>query len=89
MPSFDKKVRGPEFFQNPAAEESNFMNEANEISTKTLMPVFNVSGCCGHLLRTARISRDPPRLSELSGVNESIVTLIFFDANYPQSFSET
>jgi hypothetical protein len=62
MPSLDKKVRGPEFFQNPAAEESDFMNEANEISTKTLMPVFNVGGCCGHLLRTARISRDPPRL---------------------------
>ena len=30
------------------------MNEANEISTKTLMPVFNVSGCVGHILKTAR-----------------------------------
>jgi hypothetical protein len=26
----------------------------NEISTKTLMPVFNMTGCVGHLLRTAK-----------------------------------
>lgn len=30
------------------------MKNANEISTKTLMPVFNQTGCCGHILRTAR-----------------------------------
>jgi hypothetical protein len=29
------------------------MKNANEIS-KTLMPVFNATGCVGHLLRTAR-----------------------------------
>jgi hypothetical protein len=26
----------------------------NEISTKTLMPVFDMSGCVGHILRTAK-----------------------------------
>jgi hypothetical protein len=40
MPSLDKKVHGPEFFQNLAAEESDLMQNANEIS-KTLTPVFS------------------------------------------------
>ena len=26
----------------------------NDISTKTLMPVFHTTGCVGHLLRTAK-----------------------------------
>jgi hypothetical protein len=30
------------------------MEKATDISTKTLMPVFDVSGCCGHILRTAK-----------------------------------
>jgi hypothetical protein len=28
----------------------------NEISTKTLVPVFNKTGCCGHILRTLRLA---------------------------------
>jgi hypothetical protein len=30
------------------------MEKATEIPTKTLMPVFGVSGCVGHILRTAK-----------------------------------
>jgi hypothetical protein len=30
------------------------MQNPNDISPKTLMPVFHVSGCVGHILRTAR-----------------------------------
>lgn len=30
------------------------MQSTTEISTKTLMPVFDTTGCCGHLLRSAR-----------------------------------
>ena len=29
------------------------MQNATDISTKTLMPVFNASGCVGHILRMA------------------------------------
>jgi protein-L-isoaspartate(D-aspartate) O-methyltransferase len=28
----------------------------NEISTKTLVPVFDKTGCCGHILRTLRLA---------------------------------
>jgi hypothetical protein len=35
-------------------DAAQFMQSADEISTKTLMPVFNVSGCVGHILKTAR-----------------------------------
>jgi hypothetical protein len=44
------------------------MNEANEIPTKTLMPVFGVSGCCGHLLRTARGFRACDANDKLVGI---------------------
>ena len=30
------------------------MKNATDISTKTLMPVFDASGCVGHILRTAK-----------------------------------
>jgi hypothetical protein len=30
------------------------MEKATDISTKPLMPVFNTSGCVGHILCTAR-----------------------------------
>jgi hypothetical protein len=33
-------------------QDSDLMKITNEISTKTLMPVFNTTGCVGHLLRT-------------------------------------
>jgi hypothetical protein len=80
MPSLDKKVHGPEFFQNPAAEESDLMQNANEISTKTLMPVFNVSGCVGHILKTARGFRACDANDKLVGIyptaGEGIIALL-------------
>jgi hypothetical protein len=30
------------------------MKIASQTSTRTLMPVHNASGCCGHLLRSAK-----------------------------------
>jgi hypothetical protein len=36
------------------AQLSEKMRLATDISTKTLTPVFNTSGCVGHILRTAR-----------------------------------
>ena len=43
----------------------------------------------GSLAMLAAIRRTSSHALPNSRVNESIVTLIFFDAYYPQSFSET
>jgi len=43
-------------FPHPAAALLGVFDlwKATEISTRTLMPVFGVSGCVGHILRTAK-----------------------------------
>jgi hypothetical protein len=33
---------------------SFYLMEKIDTTTKTLMPVFNQTGCCGHILRTAK-----------------------------------
>jgi hypothetical protein len=42
-----------------------------ELSTKTLMPVFDTSGCCGHLLRTAKGIKAYDRVDRLVGIFET------------------
>jgi hypothetical protein len=46
------------------------MKEANEIS-KTLTPVFNETGCCGHILRTANGFKACDANDRLIGVFET------------------
>jgi hypothetical protein len=46
---------------------------ANEISSKTLMPVHNTSGCCGHLLRWKHF-----RAFDANGLSSAAGTALIF-----------
>jgi hypothetical protein len=70
MPSLDKKVHGPEFFQNLAAEESDLMQNADEIS-KTLTPVINEGWLLRHLANGQGFQGPATRTIRLIGVFET------------------
>jgi hypothetical protein len=47
------------------------MKTVTEVSTRPLMPVFDTTGCCGHILRTARGFRACDRNDRQIGVFET------------------
>jgi hypothetical protein len=52
-------------------QRSRLPRAANEVSTRALMPVHNMTGCCGHILRTARGFRACDRNDKQIGVFET------------------